>query len=590
MANDYESEHPGSILVVDDMLDNLHLLSDILRRYGYRVQPLTEGSRVVESVLHATPDLILLDVMMSDMNGYEVCECLKADQRMRDIPVIFISALTDVADKVKGFAVGGVDYITKPFQKDEVLMRVKTQIALRRTQQRLQEQNVHLSQEISERGRTEKALQCRNRELALLNQISQLFSSSLELDHVLLTALQEVQRLLNVVSTSIWLLVPETEELECRQIIGPGSEVLLHVRLPAGLGITGWVAQYGESVIVPDVWDDARHYITSADGVPDDSTVHSMLSVPLKNKGNIIGVLNLVDPQRDRFTQEDLRFIEPIAGAAAVAIENARLYTQAQQEIAERKRAEIALLEAHNDVKEKNAQLEELNASKDKFFSIISHDLRTPFNALFGFAQLLLEHIDQYGKVEILSCVEKLYGAAERLYALLENLLTWSRIQRGVMEFRPDYVYICDIAKYTFDLFTSKAEEKQILLANAIPDKLVVWADEQMLTTIMRNLISNAIKFTPQGGTVTISAHARDDHEVEVAVVDTGVGILEEHLSKLFRIDVQFTNVGTAGERGTGLGLDLCKDLVEKHRGKIWVESQPGQGTTFRFTLPLVNR
>ncbi len=121
MANDYESEHPGSILVVDDMLDNLHLLSDILRRYGYCVQPLTEGSRVVESVLHATPDLILLDVMMSDMNGYEVCECLKADQRMRDIPVIFISALTDVADKVKGFAVGGVDYITKPFQKDEVL-------------------------------------------------------------------------------------------------------------------------------------------------------------------------------------------------------------------------------------------------------------------------------------------------------------------------------------------------------------------------------------------------------------------------------------------------------------------------------------
>ncbi len=112
----------------------------------------------------------------------------------------------------------------------------------------------------------------------------------------------------------------------------------------------------------------------------------------------------------------------------------------------------------------------------------------------------MLEHIDQYGKVEILSCVEKLYGAAERLYALLENLLTWSRIQRGVMEFRPDYVYICDIAKYTFDLFTSKAEEKQILLANAIPDKLAVWADEQMLTTIMRNLISNAIKFTPQGG------------------------------------------------------------------------------------------
>ena len=587
MNSEHGTEDRASILIVDDMPGNLRLLSDMLSRYGYLVRPLRESTMACSSAIHALPDLILLDVMMPNMDGYEVCQRLKADQRTRDIPVIFISALTDMADKVKGFAVGGVDYITKPFQHEDVVMRVKTQIDLRRAQQRLQRQNVQLQQEISERKRAEEELQRRNRELALLNQISQLFSSSLELDQVLLTALQEVQRLLNVVSTSIWLLHSETEELECRQIIGPGSAELLHVCLPAGQGITGWVARHGESLIVPDVLVDARHSkVTRGQG---DSAVRSMLSVPLKIKGNVIGVLNLIDPQVDRFTREDLRFIEPISGAAAIAIENARLYTMAQQEIAERKRAETALLAAHNDVKEKNAQLEELNASKDKFFSIISHDLRSPFNALLGFAQLLLEQLEYYSRADILAHVEKLYHSAERLYALLENLLTWSRIQRGAMEFRPECLNLREITDYTLDLFATKAEEKRIALTNIVSEKLFVRADEQMFTTIMRNLISNAVKFTPGGGRVTISAHGRDEHELEVAVADTGVGILQEQLSKLFRIDVHYTNVGTAGEHGTGLGLNLCKDLVEKQQGRIWAESTPGQGSTFRFTLPLVN-
>ncbi|GAK56399.1 multi-sensor signal transduction histidine kinase [Candidatus Vecturithrix granuli] len=586
MNNDYGAEDKASILIVDDMPENLRLLSDMLSKYGYLVRPLRESTMAFSSVIHTLPDLILLDVMMPDMDGYKLCECLKADQRTRDIPVIFISALAEVDDKVKGFAVGGVDYITKPFQQGDVIMRIRTQIALRKAQQRLQEQNVQLHQEIFERRRAEEELRRRNRELTLLNQISQLFSSSLELDQVLLTALQEIQRLLNVVSTSIWLLIPETEELECRQIIGPGSESLLHACLPAGQGITGWVAQHGESVIVPDVQSDARHY-KSANSASDDSVVRSMLSVPLKIKGNIIGVLNLIDPQVARFTQEDLRFIEPIAGAAAIAIENARLYTMAQQEITERKRAETALLAAHNEVKEKNAQLEALNASKDKFFSIISHDLRSPFNTLLGFAQLLLEQLDQYSKADILSHVEKLYHSAERLYALLENLLTWSRIQRGAMEFRPEHLNLHEITDYTLDLLAAKAEQKQITLTNTVSENISVWADEQMLTTIMRNLVSNAVKFTTEGGSVTISAHSRDDHELEVAVVDTGLGIPQEHLSKLFRIDTRYTNVGTAGESGTGLGLNLCKDLVEKHYGKIWVESEPGQGSVFRFTLPL---
>jgi signal transduction histidine kinase len=296
-------------------------------------------------------------------------------------------------------------------------------------------------------------------------------------------------------------------------------------------------------------------------------------------------VLNLVDLRVDHFTRNDLILLEPIAAAAAIAIENARLYTMAQQEIAERKQAQAALLAAHSELKEKNAQLQELNASKDKFFSIISHDLRNPFTTLLGFAQLLSENVDRYNQDEIKQKVDRLRSSAERLYALLENLLTWSRIQRGVMEHHPETIALSEIVADSVDLFTPNAEQKQIMLMNAIPENIAVYGDYSMVNTVIRNLISNALKFTPAGGNIEVSAQPYET-SIEVAVSDTGRGIPQEDISKLFRIDVQHTNVGTAGETGTGLGLILCQELVERNKGKIWVESEVGNGTTFRFILP----
>ncbi len=472
MNTDLSSKNNGNILVVDDTRANLHLLSDMLTRHGYLVRPVSNGSGAISSAQYNPPDLILLDIMMPGMDGYAVCNALKADERTHDVPVIFISALLSTFDKVKAFALGGVDYITKPFQTEEVLARVKTHTALRQAQQRLQTQNTHLQQEIIKRNRAEKDLQQRNSELSLLNQVGQMFSSSLELDHVLGTALQEVQRLLDVISTSIWLLVPETEELECRQIIGPGSEHLIHVRLPAGEGITGWVARHGESLIIPDIFADSRHHQTA--GKPEDSPARSMLSIPLKVKGDVIGVLNLTDPRVDHFSRDDLRFVEPLSAAAASAVENARLYTISQQEIAERKRAEAALREA--------------NASKDTFFSIISHDLRSPFSALLGFTQLMFENFDTYDRKKLKRFIGKVHTSAERLYALLENLLTWSRVQRGVMEHEPEKFDLQEIIEDNVALFLSKAEHKQVALTSSIQEGLGAYADYNMVNTVVRNL------------------------------------------------------------------------------------------------------
>ncbi len=244
-------------------------------------------------------------------------------------------------------------------------------------------------------------------------------------------------------------------------------------------------------------------------------------------------------------------------------------------------------------VKERTAELEaqkfelaELNASKDKFFSIISHDLRSPFNVILGFTRLLSDNFDQYEREQIKNRVASIRTSAEKLYALLENLLTWSRIQRGVIDYDPEELDLYELVQDTVELFTPNAEHKQVTLRNLIQRGTTVYADYSMLDTVIRNLTSNALKFTSSGDIIELSALPHDQQNLQVTVADTGVGIPANILPELLRIDTQHTQVGTAGERGTGLGLILCRELVEKNGGRIWVESQVGQGATFRFTLP----
>jgi len=573
----------NNILIVDDIPDNLNVLTRMLTQKGYLVRPAINGQIALKAVSKALPDLILLDIMMPDIDGYEVCRQLKADENTRDIPVLFISVLGEAMDKVKAFDVGGVDYITKPFQTEEVLARVETHLALRNVQKRLQEQNTQLRQEITERERAEETLQQRNRELLLLSRVGQMFSSSLELEHVLDTILGEVQQLLDVFSISCWLIAPETNELVCLQAKGSGSEDIVNWRLPLGHGITGWVAQHGESLVIPDIWTDERHFksVDKKFGV----AIHSMLSLPLRVKGEVIGVLNLVDSRVGHFTQDDSILVESIAAAAAIAIENARLYTTAQQEIAERKRAEAALLAAHNEVKDKNAQLQELNANKDKFFSIIAQDLQTPITGLLELTLVTSENIEYFSRNELKETAETLRNSLENLYELLKNLFTWSGIQRGTVVAHPQTVDLKDIIRRNMSFFIPFAEKKQVRLKSGMTAETFVYADPDMVYAVVRNLISNALKFTFPGDKVSISATQADD-TIEVAVSDTGVGISPEDLPKLFRVDVTYQTPGTAGEEGTGLGLILCKELVERNGGRIWVESEVGIGTTFKFTLP----
>lgn len=252
-------------------------------------------------------------------------------------------------------------------------------------------------------------------------------------------------------------------------------------------------------------------------------------------------------------------------------------------DITERKRAEMAL-------KESEARLKELNATKDKFFSIISHDLKSPFNSIIGFSNLLTRQIQEKDYDGIGKYAMIIQQSSQRAMNLLMNLLEWSRSQTGNREFHPEIFDLHLLVNEVKTLFIDIAQYKSIALYLEIEPHLQIYADRQMISTILRNLISNAIKFTHPGGQIVISAQ-QGPKECIITVADTGVGIKKEALDKLFRIDVSYSTTGTHDEVGTGLGLILCKDFVDKHKGSIWVESEradQGQnsGSRFHFTIP----
>lgn len=374
------------ILVIDDTPKNLDVFSELLEQQGCDVLFALDGENGIQCAESGQPDLILLDVMMPGMDGFETCQQLKANGKTKDIPVIFVTALSETVQKVKGFECGGVDYITKPIQTEEVLARVNAHLTIRKLQQELRRKN------------------------------EQLQGKNAQLD-------------------------------------------------------------------------------------------------------------------------------------------------------------------------EKNAQLMKLTASKDKFFSIIAHDLRAPFTGLMGLTEVLAEEFDAYSRDQLRGMLRRLHGSSERVYSLLENLLTWSRLQRGLIEHTPEEIFIDNLIERIIPLFASKAEQKQVLIRSMIPQKTVAYADLRMVNTVIRNLLSNALKFTDAHGIIEVSAKSGQE-SVEIAIADTGIGMSREYQEKLFRIDAKSSRQGTAGETGTGLGMILCKEFVDRNGGRIWVESEEGKGSTFRFTLP----
>ncbi len=229
-------------------------------------------------------------------------------------------------------------------------------------------------------------------------------------------------------------------------------------------------------------------------------------------------------------------------------------------------------------------ELKKLNRTKDRLFSIIAHDLRGPFNALIGLSEILLMDLESLSKEEIKNDLEEIYSVIKTEFQLLENLLNWSRVENGNMKYEPEKISLKEKVDFIRGLLVSNLKNKNIKLEASIDDNVYVNADPNMLVSILLNLVTNAVKFTTEGGSININAK-KDKKNYEISVTDNGVGMDESILAGVFE-GMYNSTPGTKSEKGTGLGLMICKEMVERQKGKIWVESKKGEGSSFHFTVP----
>jgi PAS domain S-box-containing protein len=238
------------------------------------------------------------------------------------------------------------------------------------------------------------------------------------------------------------------------------------------------------------------------------------------------------------------------------------------------------------EIELKNEQLLKLNAEKDKFFSILAHDLRNPFHSFLGLTHILAEDFHSLTMDELQEIALLMQKSAQNMYGLLENLLEWSSLQRNLLPYYPAPYQLNPTASDAIEILTAAFAKKEILFSNTISDDISVIADSKMINSVIRNLLTNAVKFTPHGGNVTLSAKPVTGNMVEISVQDTGIGMSSKIIDNLFFLEIKTSREGTDGEPSTGLGLIICKDFVEKHGGNLWAESTEGNGSTFHFTIP----
>ena len=280
----------------------------------------------------------------------------------------------------------------------------------------------------------------------------------------------------------------------------------------------------------------------------------------------VIGVLVLQHYEKENvYSENDEKFLLSVGSQIAISIE--------------RKQAE-------EEITLKNELLQTINAEKDKSFSILAHDLRGPLSAFVAATQILTEEIQSMSIDEIKDIALTMKTSATNIYTLLENLLEWSRLRQGGMDFIPEKLNLAEKIEACIDVLSEPVRRKGIEIVISIPDEIVIYADNHMLDTVIRNLVSNAVKFTPKGGRVSISAYCKSDNSVELNVSDSGIGMTAELKNRLFMLNEKVSRKGTEGEPSTGLGLLLCKEFIERHGGKIWVESEVGKGSTFSFIIP----
>ncbi|MDP4195839.1 MAG: PAS domain S-box protein [Bacteroidota bacterium] len=437
---------------------------------------------------------------------------------------------------------------------------------------------------ISERKESEKLKDA-------LYKISEAANVTLDLSMLYEKIHEIVKELMPVRNFYIALYDPETELLSFPYFVDEFDPPQKPKK--AGKGLTEYVLRTGMGMLVDEEKNLKLRRSGKIQVIGTPSKI--WLGVPLKIFEKVTGVMVVQDYLNpDAFGEREKKILTFVSEQIASAIykksveeELLEFTTELQnhRQLLENKTEELT--QANSRLEKSEKELQELNSAKDKYFSIIAHDLKSPFNGLLGFSNMLLLDFDQFNKNDIKTYLKYINSSLKNIFNLVENLLDWSRVQTGRLEFNPERLNLYDYVNSTLKLLESNSLGKSIKTSVKIDENLLVLADRKMLQSVLQNLISNAIKFTKAGGEINISS-SNETGFAYITVRDNGVGIQPDRIKDLFKIDKQTSTEGTAKEKGTGLGLILCKEFIEKCGGSITVSSQFGLGTDFKFSLPVL--
>jgi signal transduction histidine kinase/DNA-binding response OmpR family regulator len=584
----------ATILIVDDTPVNLHTLMQVLTMRNYRVRAANSGLQALELARQEPPSLILLDVMMPEMDGYETCAQLKADPKTCDIPIIFLSAANTLQDKVSAFKAGGVDYITKPFQSGEVLARIATHLRLHEVQQQLQAQNSRLEREIAERQRTEAQIQ-------LLR----------ELDMAILGA-SSPESIAGITATRL------RQAVDCQRVtvLEYGDNATLQVLAIETMGNLSTRSGIDEQITSTTIEQFSRyHHIpnltTATARSPLQKALYAngtraYLSIPLPFQNHIIGALILESEHPHAFTAEHSRFAIQVAMTLAIGIHQARISLNLQQEIAERKQAQ-AKLQAYTQ------ELEGSNAELDAFAHTVAHDLRNPLTAMIGYAYLIEKQALRQSPEKIIESAQQITRGGHKMSEIINELLLLASVRKleSIPRAELEMGIIVNEARARLEQMIADTGAT-LILPKRWPTAVgyAPWIEE-----VWANYLGNALKYggsppqvelgwetekvtIPQQEATTEHSPAGIDDQgyetwirtspfrqmfVRFWVQDNGPGLTPEEQAQLF---TQFTRLHQTRAEGHGLGLSIVQRIITRLGGTVGVESTPGQGSRFYFTLP----
>jgi len=530
---DGQEKNSEVILIVDDTPDNLLVLFSYLEEKGFKVLLAEDGESALQIAQSKAPDLILLDVLMPEIDGFETCRRLKAKPSTKEIPVIFLTALSETVNKVQGFKLGGVDYITKPSEQEEVLVRIQTHLNLQRMRSTLAKQNQELKQRLDFE--------------ALQRRITDKLRDSLNESQILQTATEELAEVLELGSCQIELYDAE----QVKATIAYEKTITL----PQSQGTTRNIQDFPKLYSQLLDKNPVQLVEKTPQFSPQDIQV-TRLACPIFDDSGIIGNVWGLKPPTELFTSLEIELIQQVASQCAIAIRQARLYEASNQQVAE---------------------LARVNQLKDDFLKTITHELKAPLSSIHLAAEtmdaLLATEKNPHKSPTFKRVIKIFHDSYKRQKQLIDDLLTLCYVDAKSNNVKLQsinlHLWIPDLVQ----LYLARlADQEQQLILNLAEEELHISTDPIMLERIVKELLHNAYKYTPSGERITIQTEA-DKSNVSLCVINTGVEIPVEQQELIFNQFYRIPNSDPWKYGGTGLGLALVKKLAEMLQATIDVES-----------------